>query len=118
MIETIAPLNCLGPIRLDEMDQGLASSTKKDFLLRLRQNLQAQHLGVKSGLARQILHIERCFCQVNLAIVGVGHGYLLVCFVVMIYITSLYSLFSKKQEKQLDRKSLLRKLRRGVFVDL
>ena len=93
MVETVASLNRLGPIRLDQVDQGLASSPKQDFLLILRQNLQPQNLGVKSGLASQILHIEHCFCQVNLAIVGVGHRCLLFgFFVVTFYITSLYTL--------------------------
>ena len=83
MIETVASLNRLSPIRLDQVDQGLASSPKKDFLLSLRQNLQTQNLGVKSGLTGQILHIEDCFSQVNLAIVGVGHRCLLFGFILL-----------------------------------
>ena len=118
MIETIAPLNCLGPCRLDEMEQGLASSPKKNLLLRLRQNLQPQHLSIKSSLARQVLHIERSFCQVNLAIVGVGHRSLLlvlICCNILYYI--IIHSFSKEARKTTRQKTLLRKLRRELSVN-
>lgn len=115
MVETVASFNGFGPIRLNEMHQGLASSPKKDLLLSLRLNLQPQNLGVKSGLASQILHIEHCFCQVNLAIVGVGHMCLLFGFVFccnFLYYIIIHS-FSKEARKTTRQKTLLRKLRRG-----
>ena len=118
MIEAVASLNSLSPIRLDEMHQGLASSPKKNFLLSLRQNLQTQNLGVKSGLTGQILHIEDCFCQVNLAIVCVRHRCLLFGFVFccnLFYYNIIHS-FIKEARKTTRQKTLLRKLRRELSV--
>ena len=114
MIETVSSLNRLSPIRMDQVDQGLSSSPKKNFLLSLRQNLQTQYLGVKSGLAHQILHIEHCFYQINLAIVGIGHRCLLFGSVIscnVLYYIIIHS-FSKEARKTTRQKNLLRKLRR------
>ena len=119
MIETIARLNRLSPIRLDQVDQGFASSPKKDISLSLRLNLQPQNLGVKSGLAHQILHIEHCFCQLNLAIVGVGHRCLLFSSVIrcnILHYIIIHS-FSKEARKITRQKTLLRKLRRERYDD-